>query len=84
LEIPWSNQVLARRMDSSTQTRKSRFARWENVETIFEVKQPENVKARNILLADDVMTTGATLEACGAELLKHDCGSLSVATIAAA
>lgn len=84
LEVPWSDQVIKRIAASTTQTRKSRLARWENVEKIFEVKQPEQIKEKRILLVDDVLTTGATLEACGQELLNGGCKSITVATIAAA
>ncbi|KAA9340331.1 ComF family protein [Adhaeribacter soli] len=84
LQVPWSDQVIARIAASTTQTRKSRLARWENVEKIFEVKQPEKVREKRILLVDDVLTTGATLEACGHELLNSGCKSITVATIAAA
>ncbi|MFC5270951.1 ComF family protein [Adhaeribacter terreus] len=84
LEIPWNNQVLNRVAESSTQTKKSRFDRWENVDKIFSVLKPEEIKEKRILLVDDVLTTGATLEACGQELIEHGCKSLSIATIAAA
>lgn len=84
MEIPWSDKVLVRNIESTTQTKKSRFARWENVDKIFEVKQPHEVKEKRVLLVDDVLTTGATLEACGQELLSHGAKNLTVATIAAA
>ncbi len=84
LEIPWQSNVLSRVAESTTQTKKSRFARWENVDKIFTVTQPEQIKEKRVLLVDDVLTTGATLEACGQELLASGCKSLSVATIAAA
>jgi ComF family protein len=84
LQVPWSDQVITRIAASTTQTRKSRLARWENVEKIFEVKRPEEVKEKRILLVDDVLTTGATLEACGHELFHNGCKSITVATIAAA
>ena len=47
-----------------TQTRKNRIERWQNVSGIFEVKNPENMHNKHILLVDDVLTTGSTLEAC--------------------
>jgi ComF family protein len=83
LGLPIST-TLVRNIYSTTQTHKSRYARWENVEKIFEVKQPEKIIGQRILLVDDVLTTGATLEASGQELLENGCKNLSVATIAVA
>jgi ComF family protein len=84
LEIPWSAEILKREIYSTTQTHKSRYERWENVEKIFQVNDPEQVKEKRILLVDDVLTTGATLEACGQELLDKGCATITVATIAVA
>lgn len=82
LGIPYSNDLLIRKSDTSTQTKKSRFERWENVENKFKVHAPEQIKNKKILLVDDVVTTGATLEACAAELLKTEGVTVSIATIA--
>ena len=57
-------------MNTSSQTRKGRFKRWKNVKTTFEITDAEALKAKHILLIDDVITTGATIEACSEELLK--------------
>jgi ComF family protein len=73
---------LYRKVDSSTQTRKARYNRWENVENIFAVSHPEKIRGRHILLVDDVITTGATLEACAQVLLEIQGVKVSVATIA--
>jgi predicted amidophosphoribosyltransferase len=67
---------------TSTQTKKNRFERWENVENIFAVQNPEEFKGKHILLSDDVITTGSTLEACAAELLKIEGVKVSTATLA--
>jgi len=72
---------LKRKINSQTQTRKSRSERWENVKDIFLTTDTDNLKGKHILLVDDVITTGATLEACAKTLLQADC-SISVATIA--
>jgi predicted amidophosphoribosyltransferase len=56
--------------------------RWENVEGVFEVTHPMLVKDRRILLTDDVVTTGASLEACGEALLGAGCKTLHIATVA--
>lgn len=68
---------------TDTQTKKSRFERWNNVETVFEVKLPDLIRGKRVLLIDDVITTGATLEACGARLLRAGAESVAVACIAA-
>jgi ComF family protein len=73
---------LYRKTDSKTQTRKSRYNRWENVADIFAVKKTEKIRDRHILLVDDVLTTGATLEACAQALLEVPGVKVSVATIA--
>ncbi|RZL12773.1 MAG: ComF family protein, partial [Hymenobacter sp.] len=69
---------------TASQTRKGRAERWQNVATVFEVAEPATVADRHILLVDDVLTTGATLEACGAALLAAGARTISIATIASA
>jgi len=73
---------LVRITATETQTHKSRFARFENMQEVFTVKNPERLVNKHILLVDDIVTTGSTLEACGTELLKIEGLKLSVATIA--
>lgn len=70
-----------RSVDTETQTRKSRFARWENVKEIFKVTQSGELANRHILLVDDVITTGATLESAAHILLGIEGVKLSVACI---
>ena len=84
LELECTDQVMERRVRTSTQTRKSRLSRWENVSTVFEVVKPYRVENQNVLLVDDIVTTGATLEACGQSLLEAGCQELSIACIASA
>ncbi|WP_299706315.1 ComF family protein [uncultured Pontibacter sp.] len=84
MELEWSNRLLVRNIDTDSQTKKSRLDRWQNVESVFEVKSPEKVKGKRVLLVDDVLTTGATLEACAQALLNSGCEEVSVVTIAAA
>lgn len=77
-----STNVLYRTQLSSTQTKKSRYERWENVENIFALQRAEGIKGKHILLVDDVITTGSTIEACANTLLKIEGVKVSVAAIA--
>ena len=76
--------ALRRTTHTASQTRKSRAERWRNVATVFEVAQPAAIAGRHVLLVDDVLTTGATLEACATALLAAGARAVSIATIAAA
>ena len=72
--------TITRTQFTETQTRKGRIERWQNMEGKFELMKPEKIRGKNILLVDDVITTGATLETCGHELLQAS-PKLSVATL---
>ncbi len=72
--------AITRTQFTETQTRKGRIERWQNMEGRFELMKPEKIRNKNILLVDDVITTGATLEACGHELLQAS-PNLSIATL---
>ena len=74
--------VLIRKIYTSTQTKKSRYERWENVKDIFELKKGQRLAGKHVLLVDDVITTGATLEACGNTLLAIPGLKLSIASLA--
>jgi ComF family protein len=82
LEVPINSVSLLRTKRSATQTKKRRYNRFENMQEIFSITNPAEIKGKHILLVDDVMTTGATLEACGHTLLSANIGKLSIATIA--
>ncbi len=75
---------LVRTGKTNTQTRKSRLERWENVRSMFAVRQPGKLEGLHVLLVDDVVTTGATLEACAEVLLTIEGLRLSVAALAVA
>lgn len=84
LNVPWEESISLRLQSTSTQTRKGRADRWRNVESAFATADINKVKGKRILLVDDVITTGATLEACGQHLIESNCASLSIACIAEA
>jgi len=75
-------QSLIRVLVSPTQTNKSRYERWTNVEGIFKVVDPGIIKGMHILLVDDVITTGSTIESCASELLKIENVKVSVVALA--
>ncbi len=79
-----SIESVQRQVANATQTKKTRMDRWTNVETIFNVAEPEKIAGKSVLLIDDVVTTGATLEACGRSILEAGARSLYVATLATA
>jgi ComF family protein len=79
--IPLNTTALLRTAATPTQTRKSRFHRWENVKEAFIVKKEMLGGARSLLLVDDVLTTGSTLEACVTRLLDVEDVRVWVATI---
>ncbi len=80
--IPVDMVSLQRVASSSTQTRKSRYERWKNVEGTFHVTDPASVREKHILLVDDVITTGSTMESCVTELLKQEGVRVSAVALA--
>lgn len=75
-------KLLVRKTVTKTQTRKSRFDRWTNVQDIFRVTDEKRLKDLHILLVDDVITTGSTIEACANEILKAENTKVTVAALA--
>jgi len=73
---------LSRKTKSATQTKRSRYERWTNVEGIFQVIDPQTIMGRHILLVDDVITTGSTIESCTNELLNVKGVKVSVVALA--
>jgi ComF family protein len=74
--------ILERITVSATQTKRSRYERWTNVEGIFRVTDPQMIAGKHILLVDDVITTGSTIESCTTELLKTEGVKVSVVALA--
>jgi ComF family protein len=84
LKISLREDILVRTEFTETQTRRNRYERYLNMLDKFEVQNPEEVINKKVLLIDDVVTTGSTLEACAEVLLKAGCREVLVATIAVA
>lgn len=84
LEIPFTDDLLERRIKTETQTRKTKLNRWENISGVFGLKVPESIRGKKVLLVDDVITTGSTLEACSQVLIDQGCQELNIACIAEA
>jgi len=82
LGIPMIENVLIKVSSSQTQTKKSRFDRSTNMIEKFELLDYEAIKNKHILLIDDIITTGATLEACSIQLLRSENIKISIATMA--
>lgn len=83
MNIPVDTQGLKRIHKSESQTRKGRFKRWENVKDIFSCAENYFTDGQHLLLVDDVITTGATLEACAQTILSVNCNlKISIATLA--
>lgn len=84
LGVPKLPKALRKTVDTSSQTRKARFTRWKNVETVFQLPDPAPLEGKHLLLVDDVVTTGATLEACVNVLQEAKGARVSIATVACA
>lgn len=82
--LPVYTDVLIRNLFTESQTRKKRMDRFQNVGEVFVIRKPGIIQGKHILLVDDVLTTGATLEMCGAAILGVEGCTLSLATIAIA
>lgn len=82
MHIPLVKENMVRHTLTESQTTKRRYERYENMQSIFQIKDPERLKGQHILLVDDVLTTGATIEACANKLLEIPGVKVSVVTLA--
>jgi ComF family protein len=80
--VPVNTGSLFRLSISATQTKRSRYDRWVNVEGIFSVVDQEQIREKHVLLVDDVITTGSTIESCASELLKTEGVKVSAVALA--
>jgi ComF family protein len=82
MEKPVMDKIVVRAIFTETQTHKDRVNRWQNMEGVFKVTEEAPLIGKHVLLIDDVVTTGATLEACGNVILQIPGTKLSIATVA--
>lgn len=82
--IPLCAECMIREKNTETQTRKSTFERWENVEGIFRLCDTVHFEGKHVLLVDDVLTTGATTVACASVFARVSGIRISVLTLAVA
>jgi len=79
---PVNTKAVERKIFTETQTHKDRISRWQSMRDVFAVTNANALLNKNILLIDDIITTGATLEACGEKILEVPGTKLFIATVA--
>jgi predicted amidophosphoribosyltransferase len=82
MQLPVSKNAVKRLSATNTQTHMNRIERWQNMQGRFHLQNSTDLANKHVLLVDDVVTTGATLEACGQALLAASNLRLSIATLA--
>lgn len=76
------DESLVRTQNTSSQTRKSKFARWQNVASVFDVRSPDKLQNQHVMLIDDVITTGSTIEAAARRLKQIPGTKVTIAALA--
>ena len=84
LKADYKEDVLLKVTNTKSQVNKKRLARWNNSDELFTLAHSESIKNKHVLLVDDIITTGATLEACIAVLNQAKNIKISIATMAIA
>jgi ComF family protein len=84
INIPVSSGIIKRKKYTQSQTKMNLIERQKNIEEAFKVKNDKKIKGKNILLIDDVITTGATISECGKVLLNSGAGNIYAASVAIA
>ena len=84
LNANYEDDVLVKITNTTSQTTKNRFTRWNNTDELFTMKNAETIENKHVLLVDDLITTGATLEACITVLSKAKNVKISITTMAIA
>lgn len=84
LGCEFNTEVLQKSKATTTQVFKDRIRRWVNDDALFMVTEFESLKGKHILLVDDIITTGATIETCANALSKIEGTTISIATMAIA
>jgi ComF family protein len=82
LNVPYKDEILIKTGITKTQVFKKRIARWGQLDNTLTIADFSSLKGQHVLLVDDIITTGATIEACGAKLLEIEGLKLSVASMA--
>lgn len=82
MSLPSDEGILIRSVSTESQTKKTRFSRYENMKAVFNIANNDQIVGKHILLVDDVITTGATLESCTNVLLAHGAQKVSIAAVA--